>query len=154
MRRNLKRTEEFLKRKSSEQETETIIDLESSSQEVSRFKCNLCEKYFNTEAGLKIHKGKAHKRSDTTPIDQLRETSEASYLKGTPAKEAPREEQCVCCGGVMSPDHQRAEEEEEEEGSSSDEEEEPIHKCPPMMPCTRQQCKDEITEMMLADSSM
>ena len=31
------------------------------------------------------------------------------------AKEAPREEQCVCCGDVMSPDHQCTEEEEDDE---------------------------------------
>jgi len=110
LRRNLKRKEEFLKRKSSEPETETIIDLESSSQVETRFKCNLCEKVFNTEPGMKIHKGKAHKGSDPPAIEQLRDTTEVSSLKGTPAKEAPREEQCVCCGEVMSPLHQCIEE--------------------------------------------
>ena len=45
-------------------------------------------------------------------------------------------------------------EEEDEEVSSSDEEEKPMHKCPSMTPCTRQQCKYELTEIMLADSDM
>ena len=104
-RRNDKRKAEFIKKKQDSQETVTITNLENSSLVENSFKCHLCEKSFNTEPGLKIHKGKAHKGSDPPP-EHLRDTPESSSLKVSPAKEAPREEQCVCCGDVMSPDHQ------------------------------------------------
>ena len=121
MRRNIKRKEEFLKKKKSpEQETVAVIDSENSSQLVNSFKCNLCEKCFNTEPGLKIHKGKAHKNSDPPPIEQLRDTTEVSSLKGSPAKETPREEQCVCCGEVMSPFHQCSDADEDEEDEENE----------------------------------
>merc|ERR1719509_284967 len=60
--RNLKRKEEFLKQKSESsqknlntvtEESETEVDARKSNS----FKCSLCEKTFNTEHDLKIHRG-------------------------------------------------------------------------------------------------
>ena len=108
LKRNQKRKEIFLKKKSDSERTEEQQLEETPKVVKSLSKCDQCERTFNTESGLKIHVGKAHK--DPPPIEQLRDTTEVSSLKGTPEKEAPREEQCVCCGEVMSPLHQCIEE--------------------------------------------
>jgi len=97
IKRNLKRKEEFLKKKSNPlKETSD----ESKSEDEVCFKCNHCDKTFRTEHGLKIHKGKSHE------TEILRSTPEGSPLKESPVKGAPREEPCVCCGDLMSPEHQ------------------------------------------------
>ena len=78
IRRNQKRKEDFLKRKS------------EVSSEV--FKCDQCGKLFNTENGLKIHVGKAHKKIEVLRLQQ--EESGNTSLEVSPAKEVQREEQC------------------------------------------------------------
>ena len=104
VRRNMRRKEEFLKRKAEplkensepipEKEVEEIMMAESHG-------CNICERTFESEAGLKIHKGKTHNK------ELLRSsTPQQSPLQMSTEKETSREEQCVCCGGVMSPSHQ------------------------------------------------
>ena len=77
VRRNQMRKEVFLKRKS-----EVSTEL---------FKCDQCGKSFNTENGLKIHNGKAHKKIE---VLRLQQESEVSSLEVSPAKEVQREEQC------------------------------------------------------------
>ena len=75
LRRNQKRKEEFLKRKS-EISTET-------------FKCDQCGNIFNTNNGLKIHVGKTHKK-----VEVIRSVlSEAPSPKLPSQKEVPRKEQ-------------------------------------------------------------
>ena len=74
LRRNQKRKEEFLKRKS-EISTET-------------FKCDQCGNIFNTNNGLKIHVGKTHKK-----VEVIRSASEELSPKLPSLKEVPREEQ-------------------------------------------------------------
>ena len=104
VRRNMRRKEECIKRKAEplkenpepipEKEVEEIIMAEIHE-------CNICERTFESEAGLKIHKGKTHNK------ELLRSSApQRSPLKVSTEKETPREEQCVCCGGVMSPSHQ------------------------------------------------
>ena len=75
-RRNKRRREEFLKRKatafeseraSSEKENETPVEFSDS------MKCDQCEKIFNSENGLKIHKGKSHKSSEGEKPETLRD---------------------------------------------------------------------------------
>ena len=63
MRRNLKRKEDYLKRKEAE-EKENSTDTEPYSQVKKTFKCSQCDNDFKSENGLKIHIGKAHKSSD------------------------------------------------------------------------------------------
>lgn len=106
IRRNLRRKEEFCKKKSkpSKESTENEIladsNLEKEARKEKGIDCNLCGKSFESENGLKIHKGKSHKEILRSSTD------EASSLSLSPEKEAPREEKCVCCGKVMSPHHQ------------------------------------------------
>ena len=101
IKRNLKRKEEFLKKKSNPlKETSEPTTHNRKSEDEACFKCNLCDKTFRTEHGLKIHNGKSHE------TEILRSTPEGSPLKKTPLKEPPREEQCLCCGDLMSPEHQ------------------------------------------------
>ena len=66
LRRNQKRKEDFLKRKS-----------ENLSEEKSEaFKCDQCENSYKSENGLKIHKGKSHKKTSTLPSpENLRRSS-------------------------------------------------------------------------------
>ena len=71
MRRNLKRKEDYLKRKEAE-ERENSTDMEPSSQVKKTFKCSQCDNDFKSENGLKIHIGKAHKSSDP-PTEKLRD---------------------------------------------------------------------------------
>ena len=101
IKRNLKRKEEFLKKKSNPlKETSEPTTHDRKSEDEVCFKCNHCDKTFRTEHGLKIHKGKSHE------TEILRSTHEGSPLKESPVKGAPREEPCVCCGDLMSPEHQ------------------------------------------------
>ena len=71
MRRNLKRKEDYLKRKEAE-ERENSTDMEPSSQVKKTFKCSQCDNDFKSEKGLKIHIGKANKSSDPS-TEKLRD---------------------------------------------------------------------------------
>ena len=106
------RKQNFLAHKEiSEKETDSITDSETSSQEPNSFKCNLCDQTFRTSNGLKIHKGKSHKDSGLAPTEKLRDIPETPLPKVvSPEKGAGREEQCVCCGELMSPHHHCREE--------------------------------------------
>ena len=101
IKRNLRRKEEFLKKKSNPlKETSDPTTHDRKSEDEVCFKCNLCDKAFRTEHGLKIHNGKSHE------TEILRSSPEGSSLKKTPVKETLREEQCLCCGDLMLPEHQ------------------------------------------------
>ena len=106
------RKQNFLAQKEiSEKETDSITDSETSSQEQNSFKCNLCDQTFRTSNSLKIHKGEAHKDSGLALTEKLRDIPETPLPKVvSPEKGAGREEQCVCCGELMSPHHQCREE--------------------------------------------
>ena len=85
LRRNQKRKEDFLKKK-----------LENST---ITFKCDQCENVFNSEKGLKIHKGKVHKKAEVLRSDD----PESSSLKSSPQKEVLREEQSTSPPSQPSP---------------------------------------------------
>jgi len=115
LRRNERRRKEFLQKKTeasaATSETTESDPEKDKEKEVNKevrvakgHECNQCEKKFESESGLKIHMGKTHKK------ENLRSTSETSTLKKSPVKETLREEQCVCCGEVMSLQHQCEEE--------------------------------------------
>ena len=85
LRRNQRRKEEFLKRK-----TEPLSEDEA-------FKCEECGKSYKSENGLKIHKGKAHKKEIILPSpEKLRGVSgdspQNSSLELSPIGDAGREE--------------------------------------------------------------
>ena len=132
LRRNQKRKEDFLKKKSEnssfgenipEKNPENTTSGENIPEEETEpelaFKCDLCEKMFRTDHGLSIHKGKSH---GTEVLRFFSNTHDAS-LKVSPVKDAPREE----------------EEEEETKEEESANEDEPPHKCPGMR-CPRKEC--------------
>ena len=92
LRRNLKRKQEFLKQKGAPEETDANTDLETPSQEDHCFKCNLGENSFQTGNGLKIHRGKAHKKLGPPQTEKLRESAEPS-LSLSPEKKTERGEE-------------------------------------------------------------
>ena len=98
LRRNQRRKEEFLRRKT------------EPSSEDEAFKCEECGKSYKSENGLKIHKGKAHKKEIILPSpEKLRGVSgdspQNSSLELSPIRDAGREEF----------QEQKVEEEEEKE---------------------------------------
>ena len=98
LRRIKKRKQEFLEKKkkeSSDQDTSTTTDLEASSQVEKVVKCDLSEKVFKSESGLKIHIGKSHKGTDPPPTENLIDTSS---LKGSLLKESKRDDEQLSCG--------------------------------------------------------
>ena len=116
VKRNKRRKEEFLKKKSAPPEEppkNQAAEPNSGKEHGKVHECDHCEKTFDSENGLKIHKGKTHK-------EVLRSRNpENSPLQVSPEKETPREEQCDCCGEIMSPSHQCEEDEDEEPVSSN-----------------------------------
>ena len=105
-RRNLKRKEEFLKRKSENsvaKDSELTPDKNKEEEENAKtpqlHKCTLCDKVFSTENGMKIHKGKAH---DT---EKLRSSSTGEKpLTVSPVRDT-RTVPCHNCGEDMYPAH-------------------------------------------------
>ena len=85
LRRNQRRKEEFLKKKT---------DL-SSDKESEAFKCEECGNSYKSENGLKIHAGKSHKKvtSLSSTPERLRQQLEGSVsLSVSPLLDASREE--------------------------------------------------------------
>ena len=105
LRRNAKRREEFLKRKTlSEAAAAAVTGVETNQKQDSAFQCDQCDATFKTENGLKIHRGRSHK--DTLPPENMRKSSSQSSLTVSPIMEQSRVESCHNCGMEMSPSHQ------------------------------------------------
>ena len=104
IRRNAKRKEEFLKKKSkpADQEQEEIEAGKEPTSHGATLQCGQCEKIFKSEPGLKIHIGKAHK---APPTEHVREISLAAALNVSPMKDSHRIVPCHVCGEEMSPSH-------------------------------------------------
>ena len=81
MRRNAKRREEFLKKKSPS-EAAVATGLETNQKLDDSFLCDQCESTFKTESGLKIHKGKTHKKVPSP--EKIRKSSSQSSLTVSP----------------------------------------------------------------------
>ena len=62
LKRNAKRREEFLVKKSTS-EPSVLTGLESNQNQCEAFQCGQCNSSFKTVNGLKIHKGKSHKEA-------------------------------------------------------------------------------------------
>ena len=101
LKRNQNRKEAFLKKKSDSNESdEQHLEETPKDDEENTFKCNQCENSFNSDKGLKIHIGKAHKE-----IEKLRSSStEEKPLTVSPEK-GTRTIPCHNCGEDMSPTH-------------------------------------------------
>ena len=87
LRRNARRKEEFLTKKSkpAPEQEEVPAGKELTSQ-ISTFQCDQCEKVFKQESGLKIHIGKTH-MAPISPANSLVASSELpSFPRGDPAE--------------------------------------------------------------------
>ena len=88
LRRNQRRKQEFQKQKS-----ESACNLDVTSQAMNTFQCDQCENNFNTENGLKIHIGKAHKVLKPLPSPEIgRDYPQDTSLVMSPEKDTRREE--------------------------------------------------------------
>ena len=89
LRRNKKRREEFLKKKSMPSEAEKSESDKEASQDAT-FQCDECENVFRNEKGLKIHMGKAHKT--VSPVEKTRSSSSDPSLMPSLSDTEDREE--------------------------------------------------------------
>ena len=103
LRRNAKRREEFLKKKTSS-EAATATGMETNQKQDKAFQCDQCDATFKTENGLKIHIGKSHKEALSS--EKMRKPSSQSSLTVSPIRDQSRVEPCHNCGMDMSPSHQ------------------------------------------------
>ena len=88
LRRNQRRKQEFQKQKS-----ESACNLDVTSQAMNTFQCDQYENNFNTENGLKIHIGKAHKVLKPLPSPEIgRDYPQDTLLVMSPVKDTRREE--------------------------------------------------------------
>ena len=112
VRRNQKRKEDYLKRKSllSEDSSKEVNTEPVPEKAQEPNKCDICEKTFKSEGGLKTHKTRTHHKTQATPPAQTEKLrsyiSDDSPLEVSLVKEQVREEQCMCCGELMAPQHQ------------------------------------------------
>ena len=116
LRRNAKRREEFLAKKST-LESSVITGLDSNRKQCEAYQCDQCDSSFKTVNGLKIHVGKSHKEASSP--EKLRKSHSQPSLIVSPVKDLSRVESCHNCDVEMSPTHlckddQDLEEEEEE----------------------------------------
>ena len=122
LRRNTKRREDFLKKKSTS-ESASATGLESNQKPTMQrqgFQCDECDFQSKSENGLKIHKGKSHK--EVTSPEKLRKASIQPALLVSPTRNENRVEPCHNCDMDMSPSHLC----QDEEDSEADEAEAPI----------------------------
>ena len=85
LKRNTRRREEFLLKKSKPQSDLEEREPDVESHQEDSFPCDQCENTFRKEKGLKIHKGKAHKVL-TTP-EKMRAPPSLPSLPVSPLKE-------------------------------------------------------------------
>ena len=104
LRRNAKRRQEFLMKKSISVPAE-VDPSQEASEENFEFKCDHCDNGFKTRNGLNIHIGRTHKKIVKTP-EKPREFSSPLPLTTSPLSLSNREETCNNCKGLFSPYHQ------------------------------------------------
>ena len=86
LRRNARRKEEFLRKKSQPSPEQEEVPSKELTSEISTFQCDQCEKVFKQDSGLKIHIGKTHK-APLSPANSLVTASELpSFQRGDPAE--------------------------------------------------------------------
>ena len=84
LKRNAKRREEFLVKKSTS-ESSVLTGLESNQNQCEAFQCDQCNSSFKTVNGLKIHKGKSHKEAFSP--EKLRKSISKPPLTVSPMKD-------------------------------------------------------------------
>ena len=109
LKRNAKRRQEFLMKKSQPAASTTGLESNQKASEktvtqLEAFPCDHCESSFKTENGLKIHRGRSHKEASSP--EKLRKSSAQSSLLVSPTRDQDRVEPCHNCGMDMSPTHQ------------------------------------------------
>jgi len=106
LKRNAKRREDFLAKKSTSQSSAVVTDLESNQQPMKpceAFECDQCDSSFKTVNGLKIHKGKSHK--EVSSPEKMRKSFPQPSLSVSPIRDQSRVESCHNCDEEMSPTH-------------------------------------------------
>ena len=107
MKRNAKRREDFLSKKSTLESSSVVTGLESNQQPLKpceAFQCDQCDASFKTVNGLKIHKGKTHKEASSP--EKMRKSCSQSSLSVSPIRDQSRMESYHNCDKEMSPFHQ------------------------------------------------
>ena len=109
LKRNAKRRQEFLMKKSQPAASTTGLESNQKASEkivtqLEAFPCDHCESSFKTENGLKIHRGRSHKEASSP--EKLRKSSAQSSLLVSPTRDQGRVEPCHNCGMDMSSTHQ------------------------------------------------
>ena len=102
LKRNAKRREEFLAKKSTSASS-VLTGLESNQKQCETFQCDQCNSSFKTVNGLKIHKGKSHKEAFSP--EKLRKSFSQPPLTVSPMRDQSRVESCHNCDMEMSPTH-------------------------------------------------
>ena len=102
LKRNAKRREEFLDKKSTSASS-VLTGLESNQKQCETFQCDQCNSSFKTVNGLKIHKGKSHKEAFSP--EKLRKSFSQPPLTVSPMRDQSRVESCHNCDMEMSPSH-------------------------------------------------
>ena len=102
LKRNAKRREEFLSKKSIPVSS-AATGLESNQKQCEAFQCDQCNSSFKTVNGLKIHKGKSHKEAFSP--EKLRQSFSQPSLTVSPLRDQSRVESCHNCDMEMSPTH-------------------------------------------------
>ena len=118
LKRNAERRQAFLAKKNAQVPLSHVIqaDLATNQQVIEKgsYQCDQCDAAFKTSNGLKIHVGKSHKESLSSP-EKLREKTSSPSLTRHPdcsrsLTSSPllsrREENCQNCEGIFSPGHQ------------------------------------------------
>ena len=106
LKRNAKRREDFLAKKSTSESSSVVTGLESNHLPLNpgeAFQCDQCDASFKTVKGLKIHTGKAHKEASSP--EKLRESFPQPSLCVSPIRDQSRIETCHNCDKDMSPSH-------------------------------------------------
>ena len=104
LKRNAKRKEEFLAKKSASSSVVTGLEsYQKPPKQNKDFQCNQCDANFKTVKGLKIHIGKSHK--EASPQEMLRGSYSQPSLSVSPIREQNRTESCHNCDKEMSPTH-------------------------------------------------
>ena len=105
LKRNAKRREEFLAKKSTSKSS-VLSGLESNQKQCEAFQCDQCNSSFKTVNGLKIHKGKSHKsHKEAFSPEKLRKSFSQPPLTVSPMRDQSRVESCHNCDMEMSPTH-------------------------------------------------
>ena len=105
LRRNAKRKEDFLKKKSTSASASGLESNQELMLQRQEFQCDECDFKSKSENGLKIHKGKSHKEVSTPEKLRKPSTQQSLLVSPSPTRNEKRIESCHNCDMDMSPTH-------------------------------------------------